>query len=67
MYLENGNNNCKYNNTSRRFFFFTSVTHSLIFRWYEFCFVVVVVLDEHAFPPDKAGEFDTEKKSMTIS
>lgn len=49
------------------FFFFTSVTHSLIFRWYEFCFVVVVVLDEHAFPPDKAGEFDTEKKSMTIS
>lgn len=48
-------------------YFFTSVTHSLIFRWYEFCFVVVVVLDEHAFPPDKAGEFDTEKKSMTIS
>lgn len=48
-------------------FFFTSVTHSLIFRWYEFCFVVVVVLDEHAFPPDKGGEFDTEKKSMTIS
>lgn len=48
-------------------FFFTSVTHSLIFRWYEFCFVVVVVLDEHAFPPDKAGEFDMEKKSMTIS
>lgn len=48
-------------------YIFTSVTHSLIFRWYECCFVVVVVLDEHAFPPDKAGEFDTEKKSMTIS